>query len=309
MFKSLWRGLPRVLVLALIGALCVHASVPIGLLLGAAAAPILFNVGLLFYALAAGEAALRMLMPKVDAQTLADTDGVSFVGHCLLRAAMFLLFSGAAHAAPQPPAAALAYLPLLKQQQLAYWPELQHASVLGAQIHRETGPCPGRKCWSAHAQLRTSREQGIGFGQFTRTWTSAGTPRFDALTDIVRAHPRELAGLSWSAPYDPVLQLRALVLKDRDIYAAVDGAASFEDRMAFTLAGYNGGAGSVRSDRLMCEATPGCDASRWRGNVERTSLKARQAVQGYGQSFFEINRGYVREILQVFRPAYAVLGA
>jgi hypothetical protein len=309
MFESLWRALPRILILAIIGALCVHGSVPIGLVLGAAAAPILFNVGLLFYALAAGEAALRMLLPKVDAQMLAETDGVSFIGHCLLRAAMFLLFSGAAHAAPQPPPAALAYLPLLKQQQRTYWPELQHASVLGAQIHRETGPCPGRQCWNPRAQLRTSREQGVGFGQFTRTWNAVGTPRFDALAEIVRAHPRELAGLSWNSPYDPALQLRALVLKDKDLYTSVDGAATFEDRMAFTLAAYNGGAGSVRNDRLMCEASPGCDPSRWRGNVERTSLKARQAVQGYGQSFFEINRGYVREILQQLRPRYEVLDA
>jgi hypothetical protein len=324
MFTSLWRALPRILILAFIGTLCVHGSVPIGLLLGAAAAPILFNVGLLFYALAAGDAALRMLMPRIDAQILAASDttasALQFLGHCLLRAAMFLLFAGAAHAAqPQlrtekisvlkAPAAALAYLPVLKAQQRTYWPELQQAAVLGAQIHRETQPCPGRQCWSPHAQLRTQREQGIGFGQFTRTWNSAGLPRFDALTDIVRAHPHELAGLSWSTPYDPELQLRALVLKDRDLFAAVNGAATIDDRLAFALAGYNGGAGSVRSDRLMCEAKPGCDPTRWRGNVERTSLKARQAVQGYGQSWFEINRGYVREILLVLRPMYAVLDA
>jgi hypothetical protein len=318
MFESLWRALPRILILAFIGALCVHGSVLIGLALGAAAAPILFNVGLLFYALAAGEAALRFLLPKLDAQAIArdalDSYGDSrakagiFIGHCILRIGFLLMFASSVHAA-EPPAAALAYLPTLKSQQQAYWPELQQASVLGAQIHRETGPCPGRQCWSTHAQLRTSREQGIGFGQFTRTWNSVGALRFDALAEIVRAHPHELAGLSWSNPYDATLQLRALVLRDRDIYAAVDGAASFEDRIAFTLAGYNGGTGSVRSDRLMCEATPGCDPSRWRGNVERTSLKARQTVQGYGQSFFEINRGYVREILLVLRPQYAVLDA
>lgn len=308
MFSSLWRGMPRIAILALIGAAFVHASVPVGKVLGAAAAPIMFNIGLLFYALAAGDAALRMLLPRLDAQQLAAQSPVAFIGHCLLRAAIFLLFAGASHAA-QPPAAALAYLPVLKEQQRSYWPDLQRAAILGAQVHRETGPCPGRSCWSTRAQLRTSREQGIGFGQLTRTWTATGARRFDALADIVRAHPNELAGLSWDKPYDPVLQLRALVLMDLDLYRRIAGAATFEDRIAFTLAGYNGGAGSVRNDRLMCEATEGCDPARWFGNVERTSLKARQAVQGYGQSFFEINRSYVREILLKLAPLYGLLDA
>jgi hypothetical protein len=320
--SSLRRALPRLFALVLIGAAFVHLSVPIGRTFGAVAAPVLFNIGLTFHAFAASEAVLRILLHKVDAQKIAlsavNTGNLAqalvFGFHCLLRLAAFILLAGAtagsggAHAA-QPPAAALAYLPILKEQQRAYWPDLQQASVLGAQIHRETGPCPGRHCWSAHAQLRTSREQGIGFGQLTRTWSKSGVLRFDALTDLVRAHPQELAGLSWANPYDPALQLRALVLMDHDIYRRIDGAASDADRWAFTLAAYNGGPGAVRSDRVMCEASDGCDPSLWFGNVERTSIKARQAVQGYGQSFFEVNRSYVREILLSLRPRYLTLDA
>lgn len=308
MFSALERAFPRILVLVAIAAICVHGSVPIGRLLGAAAAPILFNVGLLFYALAAGEAALRLLLPRLDAQQLALNAPQAFIGHCILRGAMFLLFAtaGSAHAA-QPPAAAFAYLPILKEQSRTYWPDMRQVSVIGGQIHRETGPCPGRQCWKPTAQLRTAREQGIGFGQFTRAWNVAGVLRFDALTEIVRSHPQELAGLSWLNPYDAALQLRALVLKDRDAFSAIAAAASVEDQWAFALAAYNGGAGGLRNDRLMCEATEGCDPARWFGNVERTSLKARQAVQGYGNSFFEINRSYVRSILREFRPMYLQL--
>jgi hypothetical protein len=312
MFTSLRRALPRLSVFVLLGLAFVHLSVPIGRTFGAIAAPIIFNVGILCLAVAAGDAVMRMLLPKLDAQAIAIAAvgaggscdlarAVVFLAHCLLRVGFLLLFAAAAHAG-EPPAAALAYLPTLKAEQRAHWPGMTQPSVLAAQVEQESR-------WNPKAQLRTSREQGITFGQFTRTWRADGSLRFDALTEIVRAHPKELAGLSWEHHDDAALQLRALVLKDRDGFHQVHGAADFANAIAFTLAGYNGGDGAVRSDRVMCEATDGCDASRWFGNVERTSMKARQAVQGYGKSFFEINREYVRNILLVRRARYLALDA
>lgn len=315
MFSSLRRALPRLLVLVLIGEAFVHLSVPIGRTFGPIAAPILFNAGVLFLAIAAGDAVLRLLLPRLDAQAIGveamerDDSAAAqvFIGHCVLRAAVLVLFASAAHAG-QPPAASLPYLPLLQAEQRNFWPELQQPSVLGAQVEQETCiTLTHRSCWNPAAQLRTRSEQGIGLSQLTRTWRADGSLRFDALTEIVQAHPKELAGLSWEQHDDAALQLRALVLKDRDGFSQVRGAATFTDRMGFTLAGYNGGAGAVRSDRVMCEATDGCDPARWFGHVERTSMKARQAVQGYGKSFFEINREYVRNVLLVRRPRYLSL--
>ena len=58
------------------------------------------------------------------------------------------------------------------------------------------------------------------------------------------------------------------------------------------------------SDRRVCQATAGCDPGRWFGHVEKTSLKARAAIKGYGKSFFDINREYVVNVLQVRRSKY-----
>jgi membrane-bound lytic murein transglycosylase MltF len=81
------------------------------------------------------------------------------------------------------------------------------------------------------------------------------------------------------------------------------------DRLAMTLASYNGGRGGLTNDRRMCAASPGCDPSRWFGNVERTSRKAKTAAKGYGKSFFETNREYPRNILLLRRVRYLSLDA
>jgi len=78
-----------------------------------------------------------------------------------------------------------------------------------------------------------------------------------------------------------------------------------EGRLAFALAAYNGGLGGTYSDIKLCRHTEGCDPGLWFGNVEHTSLKAKTKVVGYGQTFFDINRGYVRNVLIERRPKYA----
>ena len=179
-------------------------------------------------------------------------------------------------------------------------------SALGAQVEQET--CPSLKhprCWSPRAELRTSRERGVGLGQITRT------DRFDSLAEMRAQFPRALADWSWTGEslYDPRLQLRGLVLMGWRNWRALADVPAVGERLAMSLASYNGGLGGLASDRRVCAATPGCDPGRWWGNVERTSLKAKTAVAGYGKSFFEINREYTRNVLIVRRPRYAVLDA
>jgi membrane-bound lytic murein transglycosylase MltF len=70
------------------------------------------------------------------------------------------------------------------------------------------------------------------------------------------------------------------------------------------LAAYNGGLGGLAQDRRLCRATPGCDQSKWTGHVEKTSYKAKIAVKGYGKSFFEINREYVRNVMNIRKAKY-----
>lgn len=230
---------------------------------------------------------------------------VSAPGRSVFAKATFGLAFMAAHAAfagspSDLPPLAVTYLPILAAEARRLWPE-GDLPTLAAQTEQET--CPSlrhSRCWSPRAELRTSRERGVGLGQITRT------AKADNLRAMLLRHPRDLAGWSWDSQtlYDPALQARALVLMNRDNQPVADGAATAADWWAMVLVAYNGGPGRVRSDRRLCAGTPGCDPSRWFGHVERTSLLQRTAVHGYGKSFFEINREYPRRILLERRDRY-----
>lgn len=229
-------------------------------------------------------------------------NALAFMGILLMRAVVFLALCGLAHGA-EPPAAAVPLLPVLKAEQVAYWQGMPYPSVLGSQIEQET--CPGlksRQCWNPHAELKTSREYGFGLGQITITSS------FDNLA-VSRGLDPSLRDWRFEDRFDARRQLRVIVLMDRGIFGKIPGAATSADQVQFMLAAYNGGAGGLSSDRRVCVQTAGCDPARWFGHVERTSLKARTKVQGYGQSFFEISRGYVSNIWVVRRARYASLGA
>lgn len=189
-----------------------------------------------------------------------------------------------------PPNATL-YLPVLAAEVATYWPDMPLPSALGAQVEQET--CVSLKskgCWNPHTELKTDREYGFGLGQITVT------SRFNVFTEVKALDP-SLRAWAWEDRYNPHLQLRALVLKDKQGYKLITGARTETNQLAFAMAAYNGGMGGLNSDRRMCEATPGCDKGRWFGNVALTSLKQHTVTKGYGQSFFDINRGYVLSIL------------
>ncbi|MCW5648341.1 MAG: hypothetical protein KIS62_01210 [Ramlibacter sp.] len=322
MIDSLRRGMPRIILLVAIGAanlLVSYMPTLAGITGGVMPllAPLCYGAGLVFLGLAGGDFALRILQPRIDGQDMAmharrnncTASALVYLGRCILAAAVLLLMVTASRA-EAPPAAAVALLPVLKAEQVAHWPGMPLPSALGAQVEQETCiTLRHRMCWSPRAELKTSREQGVGLGQLTRTWRADGSQRFDAMAEIVASFPRELAGLSWQNRYDVRLQLRALVLKDQQGYRQVLGAATEADRLAMAFAAYNGGAGGLAGDRRACAATPGCDVGRWFGHVERTSLKAKTAASGYGKSFFEINREYVRNIMVTRRVRYLSLEA
>lgn len=201
------------------------------------------------------------------------------------------------------PANALSFLPLLLQVQLTIWPDAPMPSFLAAQIEQESCiTLQHAKCWNPKAELKTPREYGFGFGQITKAMRADGSVRFDKFAELKAAHS-SLAGWDWSNRFDPAMQMTALVEMDRAIYRRVDAATPF-DRLAMSLAAYNGGETGLIQDRGMCRLTPGCDPDRWFGNVERTSTKSRVKWQGYGKSAFDINREYPKNVLDVRRPKY-----
>ena len=222
----------------------------------------------------------------------------------VLLAFLMALLAFPAFAADALPKQAYTLLPELRAIQEASWPDAPEPSFLGAQVEQET--CPSlrhRDCWNPRAQLKTSREWGYGLAQTTIAYRADGSVRFNKQAEL-RAQYASLRGWSDDDKFNPTYQLTALVEMDHGIYRRVAGAATTNDRLAFTLSAYNGGESGVRQDRVLCGNMLACDPTRWFGNVEKYSLKTRKVNAGYGHSAFDINREYVRNVIYVRRAKY-----
>lgn len=160
------------------------------------------------------------------------------------------------------------------------------------------------RCWSSTSKLKTSREEGAGLGQITRTYNKDGSLRFDTLSDLKRQYKSQLKELSWSNVYSrPDLQIRAIVLMVRDSYAKLSDVDDPYERLSFADAAYNGGLKGVNNDRRACSLSESCDANIWFDNVETTCTKSKNAL--YGQrSPCDINRHHVRDVMTVNLPKY-----
>lgn len=196
------------------------------------------------------------------------------------------------------PSLALVYLPVLAAVIALLWPSMPDKPLLAAQIEQET--CPSlthRKCWNPKTELKTSREYGFGLGQLTVT------EKFNNF-EAAKTWDKSLAGWRWDDRFNAEMQLRALVAYDRNLYSQIRFGKTAEDRLAFMFSAYNGGLGGLLKDRRMCAAIKGCDPDRWFGHIENHSFRAKTSVAGYGQSFFQINRGYVQNIMNVRADKY-----
>jgi hypothetical protein len=192
-------------------------------------------------------------------------------------------------------AAAKLYIGMLVAFQVQYWPSAYLPSFMASMVEAESR-------WNPNAQLKSDREWGTSFGQWTTAYNKDGSVRFNAWADVKKAHPDELKG--WADRFEPAYNLKAVVLSNRSTCKAFEGlGATPDDVLRMCVSAHNGGAGSVRQDRLKCRMTPGCDPTRWRGNVEATSYKSSQPSQ-YGRSYLKINRDYVVRVVDEYRPKY-----
>lgn len=202
------------------------------------------------------------------------------------------------------PALALTYLPLLLATQQQIWPNAPIPSFLAAQVEQESCiSLTHSKCWNPRAELKTSREYGFGIGQITTAYNADGSVRFNKFEELKTAHS-SLSNWEWENRYDVSYQFKALVEMDKAIFNRIKGSSTVVDQLAFTLSAYNGGESGLMQDRTLCRNTTGCDPSLWYGNVEKHSLKSKVKWDGYGKSPFEINREYVKNILEVRRAKY-----
>lgn len=183
------------------------------------------------------------------------------------------------------------YFPQIDTALAQAWPDMPLPSYIPAQIEQES-------LWNPRAELKTSREYGFGFGQFTIT------SKFNAFNEVRAMDPR-LKNWAYEDRFNPAMQILAVVVKNRQNFKACRPLMRDDwNRMACTAASYNGGYGGFVSDRRLCSNTKGCDPFVWWGNVENTSLKSRTKWNGYGKSAYEINREYPVNTLKVRRPKY-----
>lgn len=263
------------------------------------------------WAIALAHWALKALRdyPESDQRGLFDVarqsptgSGLALIALAIVFVGLLLVFAPRAHAGTLPPGFKI-YGPVLKAEQVAYWPDHPDPAVLAALVEQES--CVSIKsprCWNPSARLKTAREEGAGMGQLTRAYRADGTERFDALAELTGRYDEELRGLSWSTVYGrPDLQLRALVLKSRDSAEPFKASVGW---LHFGDAAYNGGITGVQKERRACKLSSGCDPARWFANVEAHCLKSRQPIYG-GRSACDINREHVRNVFHVRRRKYA----
>lgn len=178
------------------------------------------------------------------------------------------------------------------------WEDITIPSVVPGLVEQETCiSLTHSRCWSVFAKLETSREYGFGLGQLTVT------KHFNAFEEA-KTLDKQLKDWKWEERFNAEYQMIALVSMLKRNYIIFRNAEDDYDRYAFALAAYNGGVGGIESDRRICRNTKGCNPNLWFNNVENTSLKSRTRINGYGLSFFEINRRYPLNILNVRRFKY-----
>lgn len=227
----------------------------------------------------------------------------------LSRVALFLLlalyaFQSSGQDLSKLPVNAQTNFPILLEQIEEFWPEYELPWVLAGQVEKETCiTLKHSKCWSRHAELKTSREFGFGLGQLTIAYKADGSVRFNAWEEVKLLHPA-LKDWKWEDRKDAKLQLIAVVVRDKMEYARVKGAANPREHTAMFLNSYNGGFGGLTQDRKLCSTKPNCNPAYWFGHVEKYSYKSRVAVKGYGKSFFDISRAYPPEIMDVRSAKY-----
>lgn len=188
--------------------------------------------------------------------------------------------------------------PKFKEVVTQYYPEhIGKADYFAAQIEHES--CASKsKCWNERSQLFTyedlmsgkRREYGFGLGQITIT------NRFNNFEEIKKKNSN-LRDWRFDQRFDAKRQIIALFTLNNICFNQVKFAEPGDDRYAMMFSCYNGGFGHIIKDRQLCIQKKGCNPNKWFGHVELDSVKSKVRKQGYGKSFFEINRDYPKDIM------------
>lgn len=238
---------------------------------------------------------------------------VTFCAIVALVIAFLVTFAPRAHAGELEtfiPSGAMKYGPILKAEQGRLWPGHVAPHYLASLVEVESCvTLKSPRCWNPASRLKTEREEGAGFGQITRSYDKTGRVRMDALAEARTLDP-SLHEWSWDNVYTrPDLQLRALVAMSRDCDRRLTPmVADPTERLRMCDAAYNGGYGSMQSERRACGQRTGCSPQKWFDNVAGVCLKSHDKWAGYGgRSACDINRDHVRNVTLTRAPKYLAL--
>lgn len=197
------------------------------------------------------------------------------------------------------------YKAIIDSDRSQFIPDLHEPGYLPALIEHESCiSLTHSKCWNPNAELKTSREQGVGFGQLTRAYTKTGSLRFDKLEELRTKYKTHLSALSWSnIKQRPDLQIKAMTIMVMEGWNKYSFIKDPDARLAFTDASYNGGFSDINKDRLLCSLVKGCDPDKWFNNVEKYSVKSKELLYG-NRSAYVINRNHVKDVLLHRLPKY-----
>ena len=191
------------------------------------------------------------------------------------------------------PVRAPALIPIVLETTRTVAPDLPDKVYPLALIHHESCITARSKgCWNPNVRFRTPREEGVGLGQITRTFTPTGMVKADNLGAMRRLHPNELAGIHWGNIYNnPEAQIKIITLQVGDLNRYFNDIPP-EGRLPFVDSAYNGGLKALRKERGMCRLMANCDHNVWWGNVERYNARGHRVLYA-NRTAYRINRDHV----------------
>jgi hypothetical protein len=191
------------------------------------------------------------------------------------------------------PANAFPILPEISKQVNLLWDTHPNKAYFPALIELES--CisyTDKRCFSPTSKLKTSREEGAGLGQITRTFNKDGSVKSDMISDMASRYS-ELRSLTWENVYTrPDLQIRAIILMSKENDRTLSGVKDPMERLKFVDASYNQGVGRTQKERTLCGLRRGCDPQKWDGNV---ALVTTATGMVYGRPAYEISRHHVEQ--------------
>ena len=198
-----------------------------------------------------------------------------------------------AGAASEPSAKAKKYLPVLKTAIDTHWPAAPMRHYIAGQIEQESAG------WNERAELKTSREYGIGLAQITIAYNADGSERFNNF----KAAQKIFRDWKWEDRFNVKYQLGYAVINDRSSFRQV--ARLFRDddsRWRASLVAYNAGYGTVLQRRALAVRS-GVPADRWVGGLDQVAMGYEKKLL-YGRPLVKMRNEYPRIICDVRAPKY-----